>query len=220
MEPSRLSTLLVFPLTPTSTRSLPPPPLSSLSCLTNPFPLSLVLCWGLTLFALADMIVHNRRKKREYFANLAQERQKTLTAAIANEVAGLPLSEEQALIMNQERKRFSDEEERVRRRREWWQYLNVKRWLVSGLKRDDEQTDQEVVEGTVEPTGTETTATHSEEPSESDFTGHGGVLAAVEDARRAEEKQLEAEGVEGSMLDRMAARVAELGKGGGRGSGK
>lgn len=220
MEPSQLSMLLVFPLTPTPTHSLHPPRVSSLSCQTNPFPLSPVLCCGLTLFALADMIVYNRRKKREYFANLAQERQKALTAAIANEVAGLPLSEEQAIIMNQERKRFNDEEERARRRREWWQYLNVKRWLVSGLKRDDEQTDQEVFEDTVEPTGTETTATHSQEPSESDSTGHEGVLAAVEDTRRAEEKQLEAEGVEGSTLDRMAARAAELGKGWGWGSGK
>lgn len=160
------------------------------------------------------MIVYNRRKKREYFANLAEERQKTLTTAIENELAGLALSEDQALIMNQERKRFDDEEKRKRQRQEWWQYLNVKRWLVSGLKHD-EQTDQGVVEGAVEPTGTETT-----EPSESDPTGHEGVLAAVEDARRAEEKQLEAEGAEGGMLDRMAARAAELGKGWGWGSGK
>lgn len=166
------------------------------------------------------MIIFNRRKKKEFFANLAQERQKCLTDAIANEIAGVPLTEDQAIILGQERKRFNDEEESARWWRDWRHYLSPKRWLLSGLKRDDEQTDQKVVEGTVEPTGPETTATNSQEPSESDSTGQEGILAAVEDTRRGEEKQLEAAGVESSTVDRMGARAAELGKGLGWGSGR
>lgn len=162
------------------------------------------------------MIVYNRRKRKAYFIDQARERQNTLVAAITNEKAGLPLSEEQAIIMNQERMRFNNEEARLRRKRERWEYLNVRRWLVSGLKSDEEQVDQPVVESDVQSATTETTGSRPQEFSEPEpepAGREGGVLAAVEDARRTGEKQLEAEGVKSSALDRMAARAAELGKG-------
>ena len=162
------------------------------------------------------MIVYNRRKRKAWYADQARERQNTLTAAIENEKAGLPLSEDQALILNQERIRFNDEEERARRKRERWEYLNVKRWLLSGLKSDEEQPGREVVEGDMQPTSAET----PQEASEKDPTARGGVLAAVENARRAGEKPLEAEGAKGGALDRMAARAAELGKRWGWGNSK
>lgn len=172
-----------------------------------------VVSFGVTAFALTDMIVYNRRKRKAYYADKTRERQESLMAAIENEKAGLPLSEEQALILNQERIRFNDEEERARRKRERWQFLRVPRWLVSGLKSDEEQADRVAFEGNVQPTSTETPEFGSQEPPKPEPTAPGGVLAAVENARRIEEKQLEAEGAKGGALDRMAARAAELGKG-------
>lgn len=197
-----------------------PPSPSSLNELTNLFPPPAVLCAGVTIFALSDMMIYNRRKRKEWYAQKTLERQNNLLTAIENEKAGLPLSEEQTIVMNQERARFKDEEERARKRQERWQSLNPRRWLVSGLKSDEEQVNQVAVEGNVQPTQTESTEFHSQEPSEPEPASQEGVLAAVENARRAEEKKLEAEGEAGGALDRMAARAAELGKGWGWGSGK
>lgn len=162
------------------------------------------------------MIGYNRKKRKVWYADRKREREEGLLAAIENEKAGLPLSEFQALIMEEERTRFDQAEERARKKRERWQWLNVRSWLVSGLKSDEEQIDQRAVEGDAQSTATETAEqeTFEPEPTESEPTGSaGGVLAAVEDARRVGEKQLEAEGAEGGALDRMAARAAELGKG-------
>lgn len=189
------------------------PPPSSLNDLTNLLTLLAVLCAGVTIFALSDMIIYNRRKRKEWYAQKTLERQTNLLTAIENEKAGLPLSEEQTIVMNQERARFKDEEERARKWRERWESLSLRRWLVSGLKSDEEQINQVAVEGNVQPTQTEPTEFHPQEPSEPEPTSQEGVLAAVENARRTEEKKLEAEGEGGGALDRMAARAAELGKG-------
>lgn len=170
------------------------------------------------------MIGYNRKKRKAWYADRKREREEGLMAAIENEKAGLPLSDFQALIMEEERTRFEEAEERARKKRERWQFLNFRSWLVSGLKSDEEQIDQRAVEGDAPSTGIETMEIRSQEtpepeptepePTEPEPTGRsGGVLAAVEDARRVGEKQLEAEGAQGGALDRMAARAAELGKG-------
>lgn len=81
-------------------------------------------------YALTDMVIYNRRKRKAYYAEQAASRTATLLAAIENEKAGIELTTDQALVLNQERIRFREEE----RKREKW---NWKGWLVKGLKAED-----------------------------------------------------------------------------------
>lgn len=81
-------------------------------------------------YALTDMVIYNRRKRKAYYAEQAASRTATLLAAIENEKAGMELTTDQALVLNQERIRFREEE----RKREKW---NWKGWLVKGLKAED-----------------------------------------------------------------------------------
>lgn len=81
-------------------------------------------------YALTDMVIYNRRKRKVYYAEQAASRTATLLAAIENEKAGTELTPDQALVLNQERIRFREEE----RKRERW---NWKGWLVKGLKTED-----------------------------------------------------------------------------------
>lgn len=76
------------------------------------------------------MVIYNRRKRKAYYAEQAASRTATLLAAIENEKAGMELTADQALVLNQERIRFREEE----RKRERW---NWKGWLVKGLKAED-----------------------------------------------------------------------------------
>lgn len=65
-----------------------------------------------------------------YYAEQAASRTATLLAAIGNEKAGAELTPDQALVLNQERIRFREEE----RKRERWDW---KGWLLKGLKTED-----------------------------------------------------------------------------------
>lgn len=76
------------------------------------------------------MVIYNRRKRKAYYAEQAASRTATLLAAIENEKAGMELTADQALVLNQERIRFREEE----RKKERW---NWKGWLVKGLKAED-----------------------------------------------------------------------------------
>lgn len=81
-------------------------------------------------YALTDMVIYNRRKRKAYYAEQAASRTATLLTAIENEKAGMKLTTDQALVLNQERIRFREEE----RKREKW---NWKGWLIKGLKAED-----------------------------------------------------------------------------------
>ncbi|MCJ1464806.1 hypothetical protein MMC07_003419 [Pseudocyphellaria aurata] len=166
-----------------------------------------VLVAGVAVVSITDMIIFNRKKRKVWYAAQALDRQNALMLAIEHERNGLPLSEEEVLVLKDERDRFNEAEERARKSKERWEYLNVKRWLTSGLKAEEEPAGQAVEEAN------EPTEARLQESSESEPNGLGGVLAAVENSRRVEEKRLEAEGSKSSALDRMAARAAELGKG-------
>lgn len=89
-----------------------------------------VVSAAVATYALTDMVIYNRRKRKAYYAEQAANRTATLLAAIENEKAGIELTTDQALVLNQERIRFREEE----RKREKW---NWKGWLVKGLKAED-----------------------------------------------------------------------------------
>lgn len=81
-------------------------------------------------YALTDMVIYNRRKRKAYYADQAASRTATLLAAIENEKAGTELTSDQVLVLNQERIRFREEE----RKKERW---NWKGWLLKDLKTED-----------------------------------------------------------------------------------
>ena len=63
-----------------------------------------------TLYAVASMITYNRKKRNAFYADQIRSQQELVMAAIEAEKAGLPMTEEQQLMLNRERARFQAEE--------------------------------------------------------------------------------------------------------------
>ena len=63
-----------------------------------------------TLYAVASMITYNRKKRNAFYADQIRSQQELVVAAIEAEKAGLPMTEEQQLMLNRERARFQAEE--------------------------------------------------------------------------------------------------------------
>ena len=63
-----------------------------------------------TTYTLTDMIIYNRRKRNAWLADQVRNKEELITAAIQNEKAGRPLTEDQELALNNERARFEAEE--------------------------------------------------------------------------------------------------------------
>lgn len=89
------------------------------------------------------MIIYNRRKRDAWMADQVRHNEELITAAIANEKAGLPLTEDQQLALNNERARFEAEERRKAKG-------GVVRWLltpfeglVRGLKSSEDEEGKE-----------------------------------------------------------------------------
>lgn len=61
------------------------------------------------------MITYNRKKRNAFYADQIRTQQELVMAAIEAEKAGLPMTEEQQLMLNREKARFQAEEERKRR---------------------------------------------------------------------------------------------------------
>lgn len=119
------SSRLHFPPVPSSPHSIP-----FINRPNSIHPTFSVVSAVVATYALTDMVIYNRRKRKAYYAEQAASRTATLLAAIGNEKAGVELTTDQALVLNQERIRFREEE----RKRERW---NWKGWLVKGLKAED-----------------------------------------------------------------------------------
>lgn len=176
------------------------------------------------------MILHNRRKRTAFYNEQHALYSQRLIEAIETEKSGLPLDEDQTLILNRERARVQAEE--AKKERTWRK--RIRGVFVGGLKRDDD--DDVVEEGRVAEGGA------SAVPSEGDILqkigvqqttileraaladkeggrvetaglaggrdeGRGdgsGVLQAVRDKRKEGERAMEAAGVRGGPLDRTA----------------
>lgn len=98
----------------------------------------IVIAGGVTVYALTDMIVYNRRKRNAWMADQIRHHQELVTSAISNEKAGLPLTEDQALALNNERARF-EAEMRKKAKGGWGRWLLTPfEELVGGLKESEE----------------------------------------------------------------------------------
>ncbi|KAL2047739.1 hypothetical protein N7G274_000781 [Stereocaulon virgatum] len=174
-----------------------------------------VVAAGITAFALTDMILHNRRKRSAFYAEQHSLYATRLLDAIETEKAGLPLDEDQILIMNRERARVQAEE--AKKERSWGKSIKV--FLLGGLKQEEEEEVPEVVPSeaqVLESMGVDQTsileAAKGKRPIDGKNTERrdgSGILQAVEGKRRKGEKVMEARGVEGGPLDQVAQEAVD-----------
>ncbi|MCJ1392175.1 hypothetical protein MMC18_005042 [Xylographa bjoerkii] len=171
-----------------------------------------VLAGGVATFALGDMIVYNRRKRKSFFAEqhmLLEQRLAEARQAAANGTA----DDDQMLLINRERAAEEAEEARKARKGP----LNALTGLFStkGLKEEDRGSGLDVL-------GEEGLRKMSEENSIIEPAGEarmqdqevprGGILQAVDEKRREGEQKLVEKGVKGGPLDQMAEQATEAAK--------
>lgn len=173
------------------------------------------------------MIIYNRRKRRDYFAEQSALH-KTRLAEAKEAVANGAADEDQMLLINRERASFEAERARAAKK---GVVRRTKDWLLGGLKTDEEVVGGRVTgeEGSnnwvVEAQGRgdvlpETTDAVSVDKTTHVMEGQDGrpllgrgegaesksqILKAVEAKRREGERALESQGAEGGSLDRLAA---------------
>ena len=75
-------------------------------------PLLTVMAGLVTTYGVVAMIAFNRQKRNAFYADQIRAQQETVIAAIEAEKAGLPMTEEQQLMLNREKARFQAEETR------------------------------------------------------------------------------------------------------------
>lgn len=173
------------------------------------------------------MILHNRRKRNAFYAEQRSLYATRLLEAIETEKAGLPLDEDQTLVLNRERAKIMAEEEK--KGRGWGR--GVWELAFGGLRSEevgvgqvvvpteaevlerigvDEMEVLEVAEGKVGEGELGGKVERREE-------GESGLLKAVNEKRREGEREVERRGGEGGPLDRMAERAVEKGMEKGKG---
>ena len=182
-----------------------------------------------TVYALVDMSLYNRRKKKAYYADQYAFLQESLAAAREAAARG-EADEAQILLLNRERA-AKEAEQAAKQRKGMWG--STKEWLLSGMKKDEASEERVNEGGVLSVLGEEGLMKMREEPGE-DKADDGGVLAsvttptqeshheshrnrgtileAVEEKRREGEKALERKGVEGGLLDKLAQKAVEAGK--------
>lgn len=176
------------------------------------------------------MILHNRRKRSAFYAEQRSLYATRLLDAIETERSGLPLDEDQTLILNRERARVQAEE--AKKARSWGK--SIKGVFMGGLK------EEEGVELPVVPTeaeilekigvGQAKVLEAADGLREGELDGGpgvdendglrlgetrmdgGGILQAVEEKRREGERVMEASGVRGGPLDQVAEQAVEKAK--------
>lgn len=170
---------------------------------------------------MTDMILHNRRKRSAFYAEQHALYSQRLIEAIETEKSGMPLDEDQTLILNRERARVQAEE--AAKERTWGK--RIKGVFIGDLKTDEEGATAENVvvpsEGEIlQKLGVDQTsilerATQADRDSGVNTTDSGNIreegrrdgsriLQAVAEKRREGERAMEAAGVRGGPLDQMA----------------
>ena len=183
----------------------------------------IVIAGGVTLFALGDMIIYNRRKRNAFYAEqhlLLQQRLAEAREAAAKGIA----DEDQILLLNRER--AAEDAETARKARKGVLGYVKALFSTEGLKQEETDSGtkllgEEGLRKMGEETGGQTPLTAgvvAPEETVGDVRSHqgemvkGSIVEAVEQKRREGEKELEQRKVEGGPLDQYAAQVAAAGK--------
>lgn len=172
------------------------------------------------------MGLHNRRKQKVFYAEQFALLQEKLAAA--REAAGRgEADEDQMLLINRER---AAEEAALAAKERKGVWGKTKAFLLGGLKKDEEESEERVNDGGVlsvlgeeglmkmregsDETGAADAGLQGSVTTETQInhTGRGRILQAVEEKRREGERALERKGVEGGALDKWAQGAVEAGK--------
>lgn len=192
------------------------------SCSDSPTDLAQTAVAGaITIFALGDMIVYNRRKRRDYFAEQSALHKTRLIEAKAAAAWGAA-DEDQVLLINRERAAFEAEKARLAKK---GLFRRGKDWLLGGLKTGEEVVgdwgeESGAVAETTGAMGLETSDVVGAETTTHVLEGRDGrpllgrgegvdsgseILKAVEAKRREGERALESQGAGEGPLDSLAA---------------
>lgn len=184
---------------------------------------STVIAMGVTVFALGDMILYNRRKRNLFYAEQQTLLQQRLTEA--REAAAMGIADEdQILLLNRERAAEEAEAAKKAKKGTWSIMMGI--FATDGLKKEDspaaagnesvvisEKTGEEVV---AVPATIPSEIVSKTVPREEQSMVQGSILKAVEGKRRDGEKELERSGATGGPLDRIAEQTTEPEKSGNR----
>ena len=173
------------------------------------------------------MILHNRRKRTAFYNEQHLLYTQRLLAAIETEKAGLPLTDDQVLVLNRERAKVWAEE---RKKENSWSTA-IGKVFMGGLKKDMEgqredgrdraggqgplfdggrvPTEGEILEqiGVDKVELLEAAEGKRRIVDERQESGEPGLLEKVQEKRRDGERQMEGMGARGGMLDELAANV-------------
>lgn len=182
-----------------------------------------------TVYALIDMGLHNRRKQKVYYAEQSALLQEKL--AMAREAADSgEADEDQMLLINRERAVEEAALAARKRKEEKGVWDKTKQLLLGGMKKDEEESEERVNDGGVlSVLGEEGLIKIGDGPDETgaadaglqesvtteiqlNYIVRGRILEAVEKKRREGERALEKKGVEGGPLDKWAQDAVEAGK--------
>ena len=160
------------------------------------------------------MLIYNRRKRNEFYHEQRLLYQQRLVEARQASATGTA-TDDQILVLNQERARTEAEQARLKKEGMW---TTSKRFLLGGMKQEQEQETENQPAATSDEMHTHALETGQEIKSHQREIEGIGISAAVEIKRREGEKALEDRGVGEGPLDIMAeqavkAATAEIGKG-------
>ena len=166
----------------------------------------------ITAVSLTDMILYNRRKRREFYAEKSAERQRDLISAREAFARG-NANEDQVLLLNQER---ASQEAALEKKNKPGVFKRAKDWMFAGLSNEEigAPNDTIKVESLTEKRGiaeqaAERVGLASAEGSTN--TGRGlGILKAVDESRRAGEKIIPQSS--GGALDQLGEETADAAK--------
>ena len=169
---------------------------------------------GVTVFALGDMIIYNRRKRNSFYAEQQMLLQKRLAEAREAAARGIA-DEDQILLLNRERAAEEAAAALKSKKGIWGTVKGV--FTIEGLKKEEGRpASGYLVEESSEKIGEEAIvtipATIPSEPT-SRIESHkksmvqGSILKAVDEKRRQGERALEKSGVTGGPLDRIAEQA-------------
>jgi hypothetical protein len=160
-----------------------------------------------TVYALGDMMIYNRRKRREYYLEQAARHSAAVYEAQTALRHGTASEEQVMLIQNEEARRMAEaqrerEKEMAKKEGVW---AGVKGWLFEGLKRDEDPVVREGKGG--EGDGDSAAATGA---GLYDLIPESAIMRAVEEKkaeavdRMGREAERETKGERnGGMLDRL-----------------
>ena len=187
---------------------------------------------GVASFSITDMVVQSRRKRRAFYAEQSSIYHQRLLEAIEVEQSGMPLSEDLASVLDRERAKAQALE--TKKQTSWRK--SIRRFFTEDLKSDEEYEAErqariviESEESVLQRFGVDRMSIlervnqaerdaaggggpGSDNGREEDNRDGSGILQAVAEKRRQGEKAMEAAGVQGGPLDRIAEEAVQAAK--------